>query len=341
MSSRRKHAAHEEEHENHERWLVTYADMITLLMVLFIVLFAMSTVDQKKFNALKSGLAAGFGQSTSVLDGSSSILDEPGTAVAAPINPNKIQDNPEVEEIKSTAVTAALAKQQQAEYAEASQEADRLTGIEKRLMDALRKKGLESDVQTKVDGRGLTVSLVSRHVVFANNLATFTARGREIVRTLAPILRDLPDKLAIEGHTNQVKVKPKYFASDWDLSAARAITVLRYLSEDEGIPAKRLSAVGYGHVKPLVDPAQPRSQELNKRVDIVVLSGLLDQGKETLSRVVYDREHDGVPKDEPTGGALKAGGKPGEPGKADQPGKHSTDHSTTASTQAGHTEESH
>jgi chemotaxis protein MotB len=206
MSSRRKHAAHEEEHENHERWLVTYADMITLLMVLFIVLFAMSTVDQKKFNALKEGLAAGFGQSTSVLDGSSSILEEPGMSVAEPINPNAVAEAPEIEQIAAQAATTALAKQQQAKYDEASIEADRLRAVEARLLAALRRRHLESDVQTKLDGRGLTVSLVSRHVVFANNLATFTDRGRLIVRTIAPVLRDVPDKLAIEGHTNQVKV---------------------------------------------------------------------------------------------------------------------------------------
>ena len=70
----------EEEHENHERWLVTYADMVTLLMVLFIVMFAMSQVDQKKFNALKEGLAAGFGVSAAVMDGSESLLDNPGSA---------------------------------------------------------------------------------------------------------------------------------------------------------------------------------------------------------------------------------------------------------------------
>ena len=71
MSRRRRHLDHSDEHPNHERWLVTYADMVTLLMVLFIVMFAMSQVDQKKFNALKEGLAAGFGQSTSIHDGSS------------------------------------------------------------------------------------------------------------------------------------------------------------------------------------------------------------------------------------------------------------------------------
>ena len=340
MSSRRKHAAHEEEHENHERWLVTYADMITLLMVLFIVLFAMSTVEEKKFNALKEGLAAGFGQSTSVLDGSSSILDQPGTSVAAPINPNKIEDSPEIEEIKSTAVTTAMAKMQQARYAEASKEADRLEGVRERLMAALRRKGLDGDVRTTIDGRGLTVSLVSRHVVFANNLASFTARGRLIVRTVAPILRQLPDNLAIEGHTNQVKVKPKYFASDWDLSAARAITVLRYLNEQQGVPAKRLSAIGFGHVKPLVEPSLPHSQELNKRVDIVVLSDLAEESKDLLTRVVYDRDHGLAPQD--TIGRAKADqDHQATSGRTDQAAEGHGERRATRTPPATETEESH
>ncbi len=289
--SRRKHAVHEEEHENHERWLVTYADMITLLMVLFIVLFAMSTVEQKKFNALKSGLAAGFGQSTSVLDGSESILDEPGTSAAEPINPNKVQDNPEIAQIKVDAVTAAAAAANQRKYADASAEAQRLLGVRDRLLTALEAKGLASDVRTKIDGRGLTVSLVSRHVVFAANLADLSDRGRQIVDTLAPVLRQLDDKLAIEGHTNQAAGPPKYYPSDWDLSSARAVTVLRYLSERKGIPDTRLSAVGFGHIKPLVDPSRPRSQVLNKRVDIVVLSSLLEENSQLLDRVMYDRRH--------------------------------------------------
>src|SRR6478609_8831217 len=84
-SRRKKHEEHEE-HENHERWLVTYADMLTLLMVLFIVMFAMSSVDEKKYNALRSGLADGFGQTTSYMKGSSSILDEDGSSVMSEMN---------------------------------------------------------------------------------------------------------------------------------------------------------------------------------------------------------------------------------------------------------------
>jgi chemotaxis protein MotB len=291
--ARKKHVE-EEEHENHERWMVTYADMITLLMVLFIVLFAMSSVDQKKFNALKSGLAAGFGQSTSVLDGSSSILDEPGTAVAQPINPNRVAENPEITEIKVQAVSAAQREKNQKMYAEAAAEADRLLRIEKRLMAALRAKGLEGDVRSDIDGRGLTVSLVSKHVVFEANQATLTSRGQSIVDALAPVLKEITDRLQIEGHTNQAAGKPKFYASDWDLSSARAVTVLRHLNELREVPADRLAAVGFGHVKPLVDPSVPGSQKLNKRVDIVVMSSLAEENSELLDRVMYDRAKEGA-----------------------------------------------
>jgi chemotaxis protein MotB len=288
MSSRR-HKHHEEEHENHERWLVTYADMVTLLMVLFIVMFAMSTVEQKKFNALKSGLAAGFGQSTSVLDGATSILDEPGSSTTEPVNPNAVQDNAAVQQASDEAVAQARMQENQRAYAAAAAEADRLTALEKKVHAALAAKGLAGDVRTTLDGRGLTVSLVSRHVVFQSDLATLTARGRRILATLSPVLHGVGNDLLIEGHTNQAPGAPEFYASDWDLSSARAITVLRWLDERAAIPAERLAAVGYGHVRPLVDPHRPGSQEINKRVDIVVLSGLPEENAALLDQVAYDR----------------------------------------------------
>ncbi|MFL6107993.1 MAG: flagellar motor protein MotB [Marmoricola sp.] len=278
MSRRRRHEQHEE-HENHERWLVTYADMVTLLMVLFIVMFAMSQVDQKKFNALKEGLAAGFGQSTSIQDGSSSILDQPGEAAAQPIAPSKFAvDVKQVQAATTSATSKAIAEhdeaQQDVKYAEAKAEVDRLKELLARLHAALVAHGLQDDVQAKIDNRGLVLSMVSRHVVFEPNLATLTDRGQLLVDTLAPVLRDLPDPLEIDGHTNQAKGKPKFYASDWDLSAARAVTVLRHLNEVDHVSADRLTASAFGHTKPLIDPSRPGSQAINKRVDIVVLSSL-------------------------------------------------------------------
>ena len=288
MSRRRKHEEHEE-HENHERWLVSYADMMTLLMVLFVVMFAMSTVEQKKFNALKSGLAAGFGQSTSILDGSSSILDQPGTSSMAPINPKAVQDNPSVQQAADEAVAQARMQENERAYAAAEAEADRLEALERAVNRALNDKGLADDVRTELDGRGLTLSLVSRHIVFESDLATLSPRGTRILETLAPVLQELENDLLIEGHTNQAPGRPEFYASDWDLSSARAITVLRWLNEREGIPEQRLAAVGYGRVKPLVDPSRPGSQEVNKRVDIVVLSTLPEENEQLLDQVAYDR----------------------------------------------------
>jgi chemotaxis protein MotB len=289
MRERRRH--HDEEHSNHERWLVTYADMVTLLMVLFIVMFAMSQVDQKKFNALREGLAAGFGQSTSIQNGSSSILEQPGEAGAAPIAPNKFAI--EVDQVKTSAVSKAIAdhadQQAARHYAEAKAEVDRLKALLERLDEALRAHHLEDDVQASIDNRGLVLSLVSRHVVFEPNLATLSPRGRLVVDTLAPVLRDLPDPLEIDGHTNQVKVKPKFYPTDWELSSARAITVLRHLNESDSVPATRMTAAAFGHEKPLIDPRKPGSQRLNKRVDIVVLSTLPSETRDLINQVLEDQ----------------------------------------------------
>ncbi|WP_309649214.1 flagellar motor protein MotB [Nocardioides sp.] len=294
MSTKRRRLEEPEEHENHERWLVTYADMVTLLMVLFIVLFAMSQVDQKKFNALKDGLAAGFGQSTSVLDGSSSILDQAGTSSMAPVAPAlNFQELTEVELASTSngvaeAVQDAVRRRQDAEA-----EVTRFEALQEQVLKALRKKGLADDVQVSYDERGLVLSLVSRHVVFEADLATLSTRGREVVDTLATVLADVDEPLQVDGHTNQVKVKPKYFASDWDLSAARALTVLRRLDEVGGLPGSRLMLAAYGHEKPLVDPDLPGSQEVNKRVDVVVLSSLPSETRAMLDDVVASREGDG------------------------------------------------
>ena len=151
---------------------------------------------------------------------------------------------------------------------------------------ALKRQGLQHDVQATIDQRGLVISLVSKHVVFPANLATLTPRGIRIVDTVAPVLRRIPEPIELDGHTNQVKVHPKYFASDWDLSAERAITVLRRLENHDGLPARRLSATGFGHTKPLIKPSLPQAAELNKRVDIVVLSQASDDAKARFQQVL-------------------------------------------------------
>jgi chemotaxis protein MotB len=294
MPTRRKREV-EEEHSNHERWLISYADMVTLLMVLFIVLFAISQVDQKRFEMLKDGMAAGFGQTVSPFSGSDAVLSEQSVTPLAPIRPVRMDiaegdDRPGEEEVAKEVLRQEQLRSQRT-YADAVAEVRRLERVRLRLLAALRKHGLQSDVRMRIDEQGLRVSLVSRHIVFRPNIANLSPRGRRVVDTLTPVLRAVPDQLQIDGHTNQVKVKPKFYATDWDLSAARAITVLRRLDEQGRIPERRLAAAAYGNTKPLIDPRLPQSQKLNKRVDIVVLSGAGEGTRALFEQILASGDH--------------------------------------------------
>lgn len=285
----RRGGAHEEEHENHERWLVSYADMITVLMALFIVLYAMSQVDENKYEALRDGLSQAFGHEIASAK-ARPVLDEAGESMMVfagiPVSTQMSQTQQEAIERE---VDRRGQQAVQRTVAATQSEAKRLDDVQARLTKALKAHGLDDDVEMMIDDRGLVVSLVSRHVTFDNDRATLTRRGKLIIDTLAPVLADLDDQLSIDGHTNQVPVKPAYFATDWDLSVARAVAVVRRLNEVNGIAEDRLVAAGYGHTRPLRDPKEPGSQEVNKRVDIVIRTALTGTAQGLLSEVANDQ----------------------------------------------------
>lgn len=268
-----------EEHENHERWLVSYADMITVLMAFFIVLYAMSLVDEDKYQALRTSLALGFGNE-SILEGNTGAMADPGTSEMLPIAPSELGSgvDKQTQKLIDTAIDQALdtkARSQQAHrMAEAAAEVQRLSDLRTRIIRALRSRGYDQDVRARIDERGLSVSLVSERVVFAAHRSDLTTRGRRIVDTIAPVLHDVPEQIEVAGHTNQIPVEPLYYDSEWELAAARAVTVLTRLSDNHDIDPRRLAALSYGEHRPLVNPNRPTAARLNKRVDIVVLSAL-------------------------------------------------------------------
>jgi chemotaxis protein MotB len=289
MARSRRRELPEEPHGSHERWLITYADMITLLMVLFIVMFAISQVDQRRFEMLKQGMAAGFGQNASPFQGERSVLADAGKVPMAEIKPAVDQAGPSTPNLNQNQNQRSQAAAQAATrdaYAEAAAEVQRLDALRRQIDKVLTAHGLQHDVAMQIDERGLRISLVSRHIVFRANVADLTARGTRVLDVLAPVLRRLPNQLEIDGHTNQVKVKPKYYPTDWELSAARAVTVLRYLAEHGGVGASRMEASAFGHEQPLVNPSLPRSQMLNKRVDIVVMSSASEDTRKLFDQVM-------------------------------------------------------
>ncbi|MEV4274384.1 flagellar motor protein MotB [Actinoplanes xinjiangensis] len=279
---KQKHEEHEE-HANHERWLVSYADMMTLLFVLFVVLFSMSDVNQKKFAQLAQGLSQGFGSKSAAFSGNYAPLDgasnnaqvvqidpgsNPGDGTSGTEGLNKKQ-----KEAVERAIKAEDRKQASANAEKAAKEAEDLKAIERKIADALAAQKMLGSAKFTIDQRGLIVTIVTNEVVFAGNRAELQDGGEKILKAIAPTLVGLPNNIEVDGHTNQLKARTTFYPSGWELSAARASTTVRFFT-DHGLPKKRLSAVGFSDTKPLIDPKDPRSISMNRRVDVVVLTQL-------------------------------------------------------------------
>jgi chemotaxis protein MotB len=270
---RRPKKHEEEEHENHERWLVSYADMVTLLMVLFIVLFAISQVDRAKYEELATGLAASFGGPVTVVQGTAnepSVLDggEAPVDIESAIGPPQDVEREAVD----AAAAEAAAERAQRVAAEAASAYDELAAAREKLEAALEAAGHTGAAQFEIDERGLVVHIVADAVLFDAEEAVLRPEGRAILEAVAPTLTGLPNVLRVEGHANHLPVTPGGpWASNWELSATRATTVLRSLV-GAGVPEPRMYAGAYSSTKPLVPESDPTALNVNRRVDVVVLS---------------------------------------------------------------------
>ena len=290
-AGRRRRRAEEEEHVNHERWLVSYSDMITVLMALFIVLFAISQVDQEKYIALSKSLAAGFGDgevtvSTSTLDGNDGVLDgltpqdleARGEGTAGLVEADRGLGRQGEDPAPVASVDPQL-------LAAAQAEAAHLEEVRAALRAALLAQGLDAVVQMRIDERGLVLGLVADDVFFAPASAELTATARQVLDVAAPTLVSLAEQVTIEGHANVLPVGGRY-PTNWELSADRATQVLRHLVERDGMPPGRVSAVGYGDARPVAAGMDEASLAVNRRVDLVLLSDAPENVRALLPAVV-------------------------------------------------------
>lgn len=270
---RRAKKHEEEEHENHERWMVSYADMVTLLLVLFIVLYAMSQVDKDKFAALASGLSETFGNPITVMTSTTpdgAVLDGlPGAVdIASALPPDTTVAEAEVD---AAAAQAALERAARV-AAEAQGAYEELAAAREQLEQSLEEAGYPGAARFEIDERGLVVHIVADAVLFDAEEAVLRPEGAAILSAVAPTLDDLPNVLRVEGHANHLPVTAGgRWPSNWELSNWRASTVLRYLA-GEGVPETEMSAAGYSSTKPLVPITDPTAVDVNRRVDVVVLS---------------------------------------------------------------------
>lgn len=275
---RRKHAEAEEGEGGSERWLVTYADMLTLLLVLFIVLFSISVVNTSKFISLKTSLAAVFGDGTKgMLSGGTGLNDQAstGTGQQMVMPGNPVVPASGVTKTGPAGVPHAAPAVLPGGYTaqDVAREIGDFRAVQQKVSAALKANHLTGKVRFSVSNRGLVITLITDKLVFPGNSADLLPGGQRILDAIVPALAQEKRQLEVDGYTNQQRTSTYPYPTGWELSSARASAVVRYLSA-HGVVESRLSAVGFNDLHPLYPASDPRSITMNRRVEIVVLSTL-------------------------------------------------------------------
>lgn len=263
--SRHHHEEHEE-HVNHEAWVIPYADMLTLLMGLFLVLWAISNQDLAKLKQFGEGFGAAVGMVSPVDTG------EKGSGAGEGL----LEGNPPTTTIALSAdeqqrAVAAL-QRERLEVEQQAVETANLARAEAVIATAATAAGAQQSVSFQHEDRGLVVSIVSDDVLFDPGSAQLRRDGLAVLDAVADGLAALPNTISIEGHTDSIPIATDRYPSNWELSTARASAVLRYLDWRHRIPVGRMVAGGYADQQPNGDNATAEGRAVNRRVDIVVMS---------------------------------------------------------------------
>ena len=260
--ARKKHA---EEHVNLERWLVSYADFITLLFATFVVLYALSQIDLAKFKDLKISLAKAFSSSPTVLQGDPGMLNKNDSVMDS----GGQQDN---QNLIPPILDAPYSKKEESDFKEA--------------MDSIDSKKLNETkgIKTEVTERGLVIKLVG-NVIFESSTAVIKKDSYKALEEVGKIIKTkFPNHLIrVEGHTDNLPMSSAVYPSNWELSSARASSIVRHMINAFGIPKDRFSALGYADSRPAASNNTETGRKENRRVEIVILRNNLLK-TETLSQ---------------------------------------------------------
>jgi chemotaxis protein MotB len=261
-SSRRRPNHAEEEHESDERWLLTYADMITLLMALFMVLFSISSVNISKLQSLQHSLQDAF--SGRVLPGGRALEESGGSTTS-----KQIVENPPAS-MRSTTDAASAKAQKAAAAAAAKAEEQDFKALKARVDGYVAKHGLSSKVTTLITRDGLVIRLLTDKLLFASGSATVQPGGRGLLTEVGGLLRaENQHEIRVRGYTDPVPIHTTAFPSNWELSAGRAASVVRAFAS-AGVAPERLEAVGRASLDPLTTNVTAAGRARNRRVEVLL-----------------------------------------------------------------------
>ncbi|WNH51910.1 flagellar motor protein MotD [Stenotrophomonas oahuensis] len=274
MARRKAH----EEHANHEAWAIPYADLMTLLLAFFVVMYAISSINEGKYRVMADALTTAFGGAPRTINpvqvGNQQVQgggwDSPNVIKAGnrigPSAPAPSND-PTLLPAMASQMRMPVSVHDQEQIRRAEQQlngiADRLTATLAPLIDrgmiTVRRTELWIEVEINSD------------ILFTTGSASLDVHARQTLSSLAEVLRDAPNGVRVEGHTDDVPIATALFPSNWELSAARAASVV-HLFADQGLQPARLAMVGYGQFRPREDNSSAAGRNRNRRVMVIILA---------------------------------------------------------------------
>jgi chemotaxis protein MotB len=241
------------------RWLLTYSDMITLLLILFVVLFALSTIEARKFQELHESIANQLGgQVSSTKPAGTGILPHQ-RALVHPVQAGTPVQPPGAAAQASGSSATAASGPAPAQIAAAVQQ-------------ALAARGLQGLASVTVERRGVVVNVLADEVYYASDVADLSPEGDQIVDAVASVLATIPNDVVVEGYADNQPIVGGPYTSNLQLSAMRAVNVvLRFINVDH-LDKNRFGAIGYGDTRFVASNATPQGRAENRRIDIVILT---------------------------------------------------------------------
>lgn len=244
--ARKKPAEHHEEHAD-ETWLIPYSDLLTLLLALFIVLFATAQVDSHKWEEMSQSFNIAFNGSPSIFDKQASIAEsQAATALGRDMSSSEANKNQAMESIQ-------------------------LNDVKQRLDQYIKDNNLGGDLQTALTEDGLVIRIQDT-ALFTSGRADMRPESRRWAQVISTMLGTLSQAVVVSGHTDNVPINTAEFPSNWDLSSKRALNFMKFLlAEDSKLKPERFSAIGFGEYRPAADNTTSEGRAKNRRVEILII----------------------------------------------------------------------
>jgi chemotaxis protein MotB len=268
MAAHRRHkGGHEDhaEHEEGERWLVSFADMMTLLFALFMVLFSISSVNTSKLTALQKSLQDAF--SGAVLSGGKAIME-----TGSETSPKRAAAEPPLTSLTAltSQASSSVSPRTGGQAKKALAEQQEFQELKRRIDSQAKKAGLQGKVLTTVRRKGLVIEILTDKLFFDSGSAQLKSEALGILDKIGVILAgELKHPIDVEGNTDSQPIGSSQYPSNWELSGARAAAVVRVFAT-HGVNPRRMSFTGYGSTMPLASNATAAGRSKNRRVDVVL-----------------------------------------------------------------------